>query len=145
MTRSGLLLWLSKKDIRDGLQILDLYQLYRSVPFGVFDPFHLSTAIENHPAVAVAVEATPVWESSPRDKYINLESLFPSSSDHSRVSVIAHSDDFGADLECDTQFGTDLAEYPPPPNHFASTCAFYPPSLRVFSGIVLHPPVIPTP
>jgi len=60
MTRSGLLLWLSKKDIRDGLQILDLYQLYRSVPFGVFDPFHLSTAIENHPAVAVAAEATPV-------------------------------------------------------------------------------------
>jgi len=77
MTRSGLLLWLSKKDIRDGLQILDLYQLYRSVPFGVFDPFHLSTAIENRLTVAVAVEATPIWKSSPRDRHINLESFFP--------------------------------------------------------------------
>ena len=33
MTRSGLLLWLSKKDIRDGLQILDFtsfIDLFRS-------------------------------------------------------------------------------------------------------------------
>jgi hypothetical protein len=37
----------------------------------------LSTAIENHPAVAVAVEATPVWKSSPRDRHINLESFSP--------------------------------------------------------------------
>jgi hypothetical protein len=57
MTRSGPLLRLSKKDIRDGLDVLDFIPFYRSVPFGVFDPFHLSTTIENHPTVAVAAEA----------------------------------------------------------------------------------------
>jgi hypothetical protein len=78
MTRSGLLLRLSKKGTRDGLQILDFTSFTDLFRSDSLPPFHLSTAMENHPTVAVAVEATPVWKSSPQDRYINLESFSPS-------------------------------------------------------------------
>jgi hypothetical protein len=90
MTRSGPLLRLSKKDIRDGLDVLDFTPFYRSVPFGVFDPFHLSTTIEDHPTVAVAAEAIQVWK-VPQDRYINLGSFSLFLPDHNCISVIAPS------------------------------------------------------
>jgi hypothetical protein len=58
MTRSGLLLRLSKNDISDGLDILDFTTFYRFVPFRIFYPFHFLTTIESQPTVAVAAEAT---------------------------------------------------------------------------------------
>jgi hypothetical protein len=92
MTRSGLLLRLSKKDTRDGLDVHDFTPFYRSVPFGVFDSFHLSATIENHPTVAVAAEATQVWKVLHRTGTLTWGRFPFFSPDHNCISVIAHSD-----------------------------------------------------
>lgn len=123
MTRSGPLLRLSKKDIRDGLDVLDFTPFYRSVPFGVFDPFHLSTTIENHPTVAVAAEAIQVWKVPHRTGTHQLGVVFPF---FYPITIAFQSLHLQCKLRVRHPIRGRFDEHPPPPNHFASACAFLP-------------------